>query len=272
MSRPVHAVIDLRALHNNVVVARRHAGDARLIAVVKADAYGHGLANVLPALGDTDAIAVVEFESAVFARARGYGKPIVLLEGFFSPGELSRFSELSLTAVIYQREQVEMLRVARLKRVIDVHVKLNSGMNRLGFRPDELAAVVAALRASGNVGEITAMTHFADADGKHGIEWQLERFNAAAAAQGLPSSMANSAALLRYPQARGSWVRPGIMLYGASPFAELTANSLSLQPVMTLQSRIIAIQDLAPGDTVGYSRTYTARKAMRIGVVACGYG
>lgn len=272
MSRPVRAIVDLRALRNNLAVARRHAGHAKVMAVVKANAYGHGLGNVLPALADADAIAVVELESALFARDQGYAKPIVLLEGFFSQDELSRFAEHSLTAVIHCSDQIEILRRTRLTRAIDVHVKINSGMNRLGFRPEELSVVAEALRNSGNVREVVAMTHFADADGKHGVAWQLERFNAAAAALSLSSCMANSAALLRYPQTRGAWVRPGIMLYGASPFADVSANSLGLQPVMTLQSRVIAIQKLRAGDTVGYSRSFTAKQDMRIGVVACGYG
>ncbi len=272
MSRPIVAIVDLHALRNNLAVARHHAGSARVMAVVKANAYGHGLGNVLPALTDADAIAVVELESAVFARDRGYVKPLVLLEGFFSQDELARFVELSLTAVVHCAEQIEMLRSARLTRPIDVHIKINTGMNRLGFAPEELSAVTEALRGSGNVRELVAMTHFADADGKHGVDWQLERFNAAISGLSLSSCMANSAALLRYPQTRGGWVRPGIMLYGASPFADVSANTLGLRPVMTLRSRVIAVQNLRPGDSVGYSRTFIAPRAMRIGVIACGYG
>jgi alanine racemase len=272
MPRPIEALIDLNALRHNLGVAREHAGTARVIAVAKADAYGHGFMRVFPAYSQADALGLLELETAVAARARGWDKPVVLLEGFFEAGELPVFSDLSLTAVVHDPGQVEMLCAASLPRPIDVHLKLNTGMNRLGLAPEAFARAAAALRASGNVGEIVAMTHFADADGAHGVDWQRERLQAATRGLSLAVSAANSAALLRHAQARCDWVRPGIMLYGASPFAEVPAERMGLHPVMTLRSRIISVQQLAAGDSVGYGCTFTARQPMRIGIVACGYG
>lgn len=272
MPRPTEAIVDLNALRNNLRVARTRAKQARIIAVVKADAYGHGFDRVLPALNDADALAMLELDVAAHARALGFQKPLLLLEGFFDAAELDAFSALSLTAVIHHADQVEMLCAARLQRPVDVHVKLNSGMNRLGFAPAAFAKAVSTLRASENVADIVAMTHFADADGARGVDWQLERLRAAMPGLSLPVAAANSAALLRYPQSHGDWVRPGIMLYGASPFPEAAADSFGLQPVMTLRSRIISTQQLAAGDSVGYGCTFTAGRPMRIGIVACGYG
>ena len=272
MPRPIDAVIDLGALRSNLHLARERAGQAHVLAVVKADAYGHGFARVFPAFSDADGLAMLELDAALLARELGYKKPLLLLEGFFDSAELAMFSEHSLTTVVHHPDQVEMLCAASLSRPIDVHLKINTGMNRLGFTPKAFAAAIETLRGSANVRSLTAMTHFADADGARGVDWQLERLRAAMPAPALPFAAANSAALLRYPQAVGDWVRPGIMLYGASPFADETAQALGLQAVMSLRSRIIATQQLAPGDSVGYGCTYTTDRPMRIGIVACGYG
>src|SRR3989441_1198163 len=149
--------------------------------------------------------------------------------------------------------------------------KLNTGMNRLGFPAEDLRGVLDRLRNCSSAGAIALMTHFADADGKRGVRWQLERFVAATAGVDLPKSLANSAALLRYPESHKDWVRPGIMLYGCSPFPDESAEALGLEPAMTLTSELIAVRDLRPGDSVGYGGTYTASGTMRIGIVACGY-
>jgi alanine racemase len=144
-------------------------------------------------------------------------------------------------------------------------------MNRLGIRPDEASRLVERLRSSGNAGDIVLMTHFADAEGARGVAEQLARFDAGTRGMGLPRSLANSAALLRHPQTHGTWVRPGIMLYGCSPFADESAESLGLRPAMTLAAELIAVQRIAAGDRVGYGGTFCAERPMRIGIVACGY-
>jgi alanine racemase len=263
--------VDLKALRHNLSVAKSHAGSAKVFAVVKADAYGHGLDRVMPGLVEADGFAVVELDAAHRIRANGIGKPILMLEGFFGVAELLRFPELNLSPVIHEASQVEALVSAKLSKPVDAFVKVNTGMNRLGFAPDEVAGVCDALAKCPNVREIVAMTHFADADGVRGIDWQLQALAQVTSSLGLNICTANSAALMRYPESNGAWVRPGIMLYGASPFADESAHGLNLRPVMTLRSQIIAVQQLAAGDCVGYACTFEAAKPMRIGIVAAGY-
>jgi alanine racemase len=272
MSRPVEAIIDLQALRHNLSVAKTHAGKAKVFAVVKADAYGHGLDRVTSGMVAADGFAVIEFDAAIRIRDAGISKPVLMLEGFFGERELHRFSELNLSTVVHEASQVAALVSANLPKPVDVFVKINTGMNRLGFVSDEVAGVCRELAACANVGEILAMTHFADADGRRGVDWQMQTLTQATASLDLKICAANSAALLRFPESRGAWVRPGIMLYGASPFADITAPELDLRPVMTLRSQIIAVQQLAAGDCVGYACTFEAVKPMRIGIVAAGYG
>ena len=272
MSRPVEAIIDLQALRHNLSLAKTHAGNAKVFAVLKADAYGHGLDQVMPGLFAADGFAVVEFDSALRIRDAGIGKPVLMLEGFFGERELYRFSELNLSTVVHEMSQVGALVAAKLPKPVDVFVKVNTGMNRLGFVPGEVTDVCKALGTCPNVREILAMTHFADADGRRGIDWQLQTLTQATQSLDLKICAANSAALLRFPESHGAWVRPGIMLYGASPFADMTASQLNLRPVMTLRSQIIAVRELVAGDCVGYACTFEAPKPMRIGIVAAGYG
>jgi len=272
MSRPVEAIIDLQALRHNLSVAKTHAGKAKVFAVVKAEAYGHGLDTVIPGLVAADGFAVIEFDSAIRIRDAGVNKPVLMLEGFFGERELQRFSELNLSTVVHEASQVAALVSAKLPKPVDVFLKINTGMNRLGFVSDEAAGVYRALAACANVGKILAMTHFADADGRRGVDWQMQTLTRATTSLDLKICTANSAALLRFPESHGAWVRPGIMLYGASPFADTTASELNLRPVMTLRSQIIAVQELAAGDCVGYACTFEAVKPMRIGIVAAGYG
>jgi len=271
MPRPLRAIVSLSALRNNLAVARSHSPQARVLAVVKANAYGHGMQRVAAALSSADGFAVLDIESALCLRESGQRGTILLLEGFFEPGELMPICEHRLTAVLHDAQQADVLMQARLPAPIDVFVKLNTGMNRLGLLPAQLTGVLQRLRDSANVGNVTLMTHFACADDDKGVAWQLDVFQAATSMHSLPVSLANSAALLRYPELAVGWVRPGIMLYGASPFGDRTAAELGLQPAMTLESRIIAIQNLRAGDIVGYGATFTAARAMRVGVVACGY-
>jgi alanine racemase len=268
--RPIRARIDLAALRHNFNEARRLAGEAAIWAVIKANAYGHGQLQVAQALRDlTDGYALLEPDVAVTLRERGYAHPILLLEGFFGPEELPLVARYDLTPVLHCRAQLEMLAGAS-ERPRRVYVKLNTGMNRLGFRPAEFPDVRQALIALG-IHEMTLMSHFAEADTPVGIAAPLALLQEARAQTGLPVSLANSAALIRYPESRGQWVRPGIMLYGASPFADVPAARLGLRPVMTLESRLIGIQEVPPGERVGYGGQFTAEAPTRVGIVACGY-
>ena len=273
MARPIRARLDWSALRHNHNVVRRHAGEARVWSVVKADAYGHGVLPAARALADvTDGFALVEIEGAMALRDQGIAHPILMLEGPYQADELPLFAELDLTPVLHTMGQVDALVEARLPVRLPVYLKLNTGMNRLGFNEDEFAGALAKLVAADCIATATLMTHFADADEAGGVAQQLERFRAMAGGRELPVSLANSAALLRFPETVGDWVRPGIMLYGASPFPGMpSAAELDLQPVMTLESELIAVRELVPGDTVGYGSSFTAEETMRVGVVACGY-
>jgi len=270
MTRPLRARIDLAALRHNHAIARAHAGDARIWSVVKANAYGHGLLRVAAALADTtDGFALIELDGAIALREAGIRQPILMLEGFYEAEELPAFAEYGLTTVIHSRAQAEAFCAAPLPRKLPVYLKLNTGMNRLGLNRDEVPVVRDMIERARLASSVTLMTHFADADGPRGVDWQMDAL--AGMAGGGPRSLANSAGLLRHGQTQCDWVRPGIMLYGGSPFPEQTAESLGLRPVMTLESQLIAVRDIVPGDRVGYGGTFTAGRPMTIGVVACGY-
>jgi alanine racemase len=275
MARPIQAFIDLSALESNLQVARR-ATSARIMSVIKADGYGHGLMRTAEALAATDGFALLDIQDAVRLREAGFRQAILLLEGFFSVEDLPVIAEFDLTSVIHSVWQIAMLDAypcssPKGKGVLDVWLKVNSGMNRLGFAPQQVTQVMEQLRRHRAVRDITLMTHFANADEARGVSGPLALFNDLAASYRVARSLANSAALLRYPATHADWVRPGIMLYGASPFTEVSAQQLGLKPAMTLSSRIIAIQELRAGDEVGYGALFRAGHAMRIGIVACGY-
>ena len=271
MARPLYAQINLAALRANLARVREKAPQTQVLAVVKANAYGHGLARVLPALEDADGLALVELDGAVQLRERHYTRRILLLEGFFEEGELAEIAQRRLATVVHGVEQLRILEAAVLSRPIEVFVKVNTGMNRLGFRPDEVADVCRRLASAPAVAALRLMTHFARADEDDGLEEPLERFENACRGLPYPRSLANSAGIIRYPQVGGEYVRPGIMLYGASPFPYDTADMLGLKAVMTLRSEIIAVQDVKANETVGYGAQYTASRPHRVGVVACGY-
>lgn len=265
----------MSALENNLRVARR-ATSARIMSVIKADGYGHGLMRAAEALEATDGYAMLNLQDAVRLRGAGYRQTILLLEGFFGAEELPVIAENRLACVIHSPWQIAMLDACPGSGVLDVWLKVNSGMNRLGYAPQQVAQAMEQLRRHRAVHEITLMTHFANADETRGIAAPLALFNDLAAPYRVARSLANSAALLRYPDTHGDWVRPGIMLYGASPFApdigeQYSARELGLKPVMTLNSRIIATQQLHAGDEVGYGAMFRAKSYMRIGIVACGY-
>lgn len=269
--RPLFATIDSAALRHNLAVVRRHAPRARALAVVKANGYGHGLMRTAAALSEADGFALLELEDAVRLREAGYGQRIVLLEGFFDPGELPVLLEHRIATVVHDMDQVAALDRLRAGVKLDVLLKANTGMNRLGFAPSGFSQALDRLRRNAGVGSITLFTHFADADDARGVAWQLERLRRLPGYGSLPCSLANSAAILRYPETHADWVRPGIMLYGCSPFPESVGGEAGLKPAMTLESRIIAVQELRPGDAVGYGGAFQAERGTRVGVVACGY-
>ena len=271
MSRPIRAIIDLAAWRHNFLVARRHAGKVHLWAVVKANAYGHGLERAVQALEDlADGFALIELERAIVLREAGLTKPLLLLEGCYTADEAPLFVRHRLIPVVHRWEQLEWLFAAGWPADLPIYLKINSGMNRLGLDAAGLVRAKAALAERGI--RCVLMTHFADADGVRGIDWQLQRFQAMTAGMTEETSLGNSATILRFPESIGDWARPGIMLYGGSPFPERqSAAMLGLKPVMTLASEIVAVRDLAPGESIGYGCTFTATQPMTIGIVACGY-
>ena len=271
MPRPIRATVKASALRHNLKLARESAGEAKVWAVVKGNAYGHGLERAARALAEADGYALLDFQEAVRLRLAGVSKPILMLEGFFKPLDVTQLFKYRLTPVIHNADQVELLKHMDMPDFIDIYLKVNSGMNRLGFGVDDLRPVYNTLRLQPKIRGITLMTHFADAEGQSGVHDQLRWFNELVQPFEAPRSVANSAALLRFKETREGWVRPGIMLYGCSPFADWSAEQIGLQPAMTLRSELIAVQNIAPGERVGYGFTFEAKAPMTIGVVACGY-
>lgn len=272
MPRPICATISSAALKHNLEIARRHAGGSKIWAVIKANGYGHGLMRVAKALDAADGFALLDFVDALRLRAAGVAKPILMLEGFFSPQDLPVLEKYALTPVIHTVEQIEMLKTTDLGGQVDAYLKVNSGMNRLGFSPDNVRLGWNSLQEDPQIRAVTLMTHFADADGPSGVRAQLDWFNEITHSMDAPRSVANSAALLRFSQeTRAAWVRPGIMLYGCSPFPDESAEALGLKPAMTLTSALIGLQTLQPGERIGYGFSYETVGEMTVGVVACGY-
>jgi alanine racemase len=268
--RPLTATIDLTALTHNLAVAQRCASRSKVFAVIKANAYGHGVLRAARAFAGAHGFAVIELEAAVRLREAGYRQRILLLEGFFEPRELAVLVDYKLSTTVHSLEQLDMLSALPAHSALDVLLKVNTGMNRLGLQPADAPAALERLERHPGVGQISVMTHFANADAPIGIAHQVEIFDAAVG-KDRPRSLANSAAVLRFPESHGDWVRPGIMLYGCSPFPESIASDLDLRPAMTVASEIIAVRDLAPGDAVGYGSLFVAHEPTRVGVVACGY-
>jgi alanine racemase len=291
MPRPISASVSVAALTHNLGAVHRHleqaahaAGGNRVApavwAVIKANAYGHGIEAAVRGFSQAQGLAMLDLSEAVRCREAGWGGPILLLEGFFDQADLEILDRYHLTTTVHCHEQLDMLAHARLSRRLDIFLKLNTGMNRLGFSDRVYRAAyarAASLQSQGVVGAVGRMTHFANADGPQGIAAQMEVFRRVAADLPGPVSLCNSAATLRYPEvalagaAHASWVRPGICLYGASPFADADAAGFGLRGAMTLRSSLIAIQDLRVGDAIGYGSLYCAETPMRIGIVACGY-
>jgi alanine racemase len=276
MPRPIAAIIHTEALAHNLKRAREAAPDARVWAVVKADAYGHGIERAYPGLQGADGFALLDLAEAERIRALGWRGPILLLEGCFEPRDLELCSRLDLWHVIHRDEQIDWLAAHKTPRPQRVFLKLNSGMNRLGFAPAAYRGAWHRLSGLTQVEDIVLMTHFADADGAAGIAAQQAVFEAATRDLAGERSLANSAATLRFaPQdggVRGDWVRAGIMTYGSAP--DFPAHDIAhwgLQPAMTLRAELIATQDVRSGDAIGYGSRFVAEGNLRIGVVACGY-
>jgi alanine racemase len=271
MSRPIHATVSATALRHNYWAAKRAAPRSKVFAVVKANGYGHGIERVGRAIPDADGFATLEIEGAVALRERSVLAPILLLEGFFEPAELRTIASSGLATVVHHEEQLRMLEADKPDRLLDVWLKVNTGMNRLGFPPEAARGALERLRATGVPRSITLMTHFATSEEPDGVAEAMKRFEAATKGLSLPRSLANTAAIFAHPASHADAVRLGIGLYGATPFGDRPAAALGLKPVMTLVSKLIAIQELKPGDCVGYGASFRCERPMRIGVVACGY-
>ena len=275
MPRPLHAVIHPQALQSNLARVRLAAADARVWAVVKANAYGHGVARVFEGLRGADGFAVLDLTEAQILRDMGWRGPLLLLEGVFEPRDLELCSRLDLWHVVHNEVQIDMLSRHKTQAPQRVFLKMNTGMNRLGFAPERFRSAWVRLNALPQVDEITLMTHFAHADDDLGVSEQLQVFQHTSHDLQGERSLANSAAVLRHGSdavVLGDWVRPGIALYGSAPDHPLhNAAHWGLLPAMSLRSQLISVQDLKVGDEVGYGGVFKAPHAMRIGVVACGY-
>ena len=266
--------IDHAALRQNLERVRQAAPNSAIWAVIKADAYGHGMERVAATLRDVDGFAVARLDEALRLRADNITKPILILEGVHTADELRVASEAQLQIVLHHASQLEIFSVVDLATPISVWLKLDTGMHRLGFSVDEFEPIRLQLQQIPGVGEIAMMTHLANADDRSdpATEEQLALFNKIATGSGGLLSSANSAGLLGFPASHHDWVRPGIMLYGASPFSGTTGLQQGLKPVMTLRSSLISVKQLQKGDRIGYSGTYTCPETMPIGVVGIGYG
>ena len=274
MPRPLVATVDIAALQHNLDVAKARAPQAKTWAVVKANAYGHGLERAVRGFARADGLGLIEPEGAVHLRELGWQKRIVLLEGCFDDLDLQCAARHRLDIVVHSMEQLVLLEQVGLSAPVDVHLKINSGMNRLGFMPEACSDIYRRLRAISAVRTISFLTHFANADDASNpalpLTEQVDRFQRATSGLDGERCLSNSAADLLHVDCAADWVRPGIMLYGATPSRD-TAASFNLRPAMTLRSEIIGIQQINKGDAVGYGSQFVAEAAMTIGVVACGY-
>ncbi|HHS7807527.1 alanine racemase [Pseudomonas putida] len=271
--RPARALIDLEALRHNYRIAREVTG-AKALAVIKADAYGHGAVRCAQALEtEADGFAVACIEEALELRAAGIKAPVLLLEGIFEADELALIVEHDFSTVVHSLWQLEAIEQTALSKPITVWLKLDSGMHRVGLHPKDYAAAYQRLLASGKVAKIVLMSHFARADELHeqSSADQVAVFEATRQGLAAEVSLRNSPAVLGWPQIHSDWVRPGIMLYGATPFEEANAVAERLQPVMTLESKVICVRELPSGEPIGYGAKFITDKPMRIGVVAMGY-
>ncbi|MEN8106383.1 MAG: alanine racemase [Pseudomonadota bacterium] len=274
MTRPARACIHLSALQHNFKRVKQAAPDSKVMAIIKADAYGHGLLPVAQSLSAADAFGVASIEEAITLREAGFDRRIVLLEGAFAADELILIGGYRVDMVVHHQSQLQMLAQARLSHPVDVWLKLDTGMHRLGFPAATAAGVLEQLQGLAQVGSVYLMSHLACADDTDNpyTDAQLHSFRDATSSLPGETTLANSAAILAWPDACLDWVRPGIMLYGGSPLAGKTAQQLDLQPVMTLETRLIAVNEHRQGDAIGYGGDWVCPESMKIGVAAIGYG
>jgi alanine racemase len=275
MTRPAQVVINLAALRYNYSRVCSLAPNSKIISVVKADAYGHGLIRVARELNQTYAFGVACIDEARELREAGIDKPIILLEGPYSPAEFSDIEKMNFEIVIHHHDQIKMIEQSDISIPIKTWIKIDSGMHRLGFFPTELELVRNRLRDCIKVNpDISLMTHLANAsesDSNKTIN-QLAIFNKACASLSGKRSIANSAGVLAWPDTHADFVRPGLMLYGISPMENSTASDHDLKPVMTLQSKLISIKTIQKGESVGYGADWYCPETMQVGIVAAGYG
>jgi alanine racemase len=268
-------------MEHNLSIAQKHSPASKIWAVIKADGYGHGLERSMRGFRNADGLSVIESFDAVRLRELGWSKPILLLEGIYHDDDLSIVLEKQLHIVVHCFEQIEMLERMPNGTLdgpgIHVYLKINTGLNRLGFSPRHTSTAHSRLRAAAIVRSISLMTHFANSYSLGNpppgisVSEQVSRFNSASCDLDGERSLSDSAMLLTRPEITADWVRPGVMLYGATVFPGIRASDLELLPAMTLESELIGIQQIAPGDSVGYGSRFKAQRAMAIGVVACGY-
>lgn len=279
MTRPIVKIIDLSALRKNAMMAKKMAHHAKMWAVVKADAYGHGLYRSAKELENiVDGLALIEIDWAVRLREEGWQKGLLMLQGFYDAADLATFIQHDIQFAVHNNEQIEIIEAvcSRLPETtqFDVHLKMNSGMNRLGFKPDVYAQAYQRLKRIPQIRNITMMMHFANADDANNsalpVAEQVKRFKLATDGLEGEHCIANSAAIMEFPELDYEWVRAGVMLYGATPGIK-SAKEFGLEPVMSLETQVIAVQNIVAGDAVGYGSKFVADKPMRIAVVACGY-
>jgi len=271
----VKALIDLDACRHNLSIAKEAAPDSKCIAIIKANAYGHGMVEIAKALNDADMFGVARIDEAIQLREAGITVPVLLLEGFSSENELNLVRQHKLDCVIHNKSQLNLFEQSTGEK-ISVYLKIDSGMHRLGFNPEDVVDVMQRLKKNTNVNtSIKLMTHLANADDKQDdttlkqidVFYQsIESFSAT------ETSIANSAGILGWPQSHALWNRPGIMLYGVSPFIKGKASDHNLKPVMTLSSQLVAVKKIKKGESIGYGGTYICKKDIIVGIVAIGYG
>jgi alanine racemase len=271
----IRAVVDAAALRHNLQQVRRVAPQSRVMAVIKANAYGHGMVPAAKALADADGFAVARLGEGLALRAAGLTNRILLLEGVFNSEQLAAAAQARFELMVHSAEQLELLEALSGEAQVTAWIKVDSGMNRLGFRLEDFPEAYARLRRNRHVhADPTLVTHLASADDRRApqTKQQLDAFTTATAGLAGARSIANSAGVLAWPAARADWVRPGLMLYGVSPFPSGTGAELGLRPAMTLRTEVIAMKTVRVGETVGYGGTWTAVRDTRLAVVAAGYG
>jgi alanine racemase len=271
----IRAEVSVSALRGNLARIREVAPRSNVMAVVKANAYGHGLVTTALCLAEADALAVARLQEALVLRGAGVKQPIVLLEGVFDAEQLGEAARQKLQIVVHGDEQLALLASAPPMAALVVWLKIDTGMNRLGFRPERVESAMTRIAALGaRVGELRLLTHFASADESDSelTAQQIARFDALTAGRQQVRSLCNSAGLFAQPAAQADWVRPGLALYGVSPFTELLGEQLGLVPAMRLVSTVIAVREVLAGETVGYGGAWQARVNSRVAIVAAGYG